>query len=115
MDESNVPIPISILRKHLTPDGKENTTSKKLDSKIVKIEERLNLNFQARKRFRKLLFPSDEDLNNIHEVTNFPTQTKDSNSRMPINSTIYQTPKDSFADNNNIVLQSIACTGMTKE
>ncbi|XP_027851704.2 microcephalin-like [Aphis gossypii] len=115
MDESNVPIPISILRKHLTPDGKENTTSKKLDSKIVKIEERLNLNFQARKRFRKLLFPSDEDLNNIHKVTNFPTQTKDSNSRMPINSTIYQTPKDSFADNNNIVLQSIACTGMTKD
>lgn len=113
MDGLNVPIPIIILRTHLTPDGKENTTFKKLDSQIVKIEEQLNLSFQARKRLRKLLFPSDEDLNNIHEVTDFPTQTKDSNSRMSINSTIDQTPKDSFADN-NIVLQSIACTGMTK-
>ncbi|KAF0741929.1 microcephalin isoform X1 [Aphis craccivora] len=113
LDDSNVPIPIRMLRTHLTPNGKENTAFEKLDSQIVKIEEQLNLNFQARKRFRKLLFPSDKDLNNIHEVTDFPTQTKDSDFRMSINSTIDQTPKDSFVDN-NIVLQSIACTGMTK-
>ncbi|XP_060847460.1 uncharacterized protein LOC132927023 [Rhopalosiphum padi] len=107
-------VPIRIIRKYLTPAGKENTTSKILDSQIAKIEDQLNLNFQARKRFRKLLFPSDEDINNIQEVMNSPTQTKDSNSKnMSVNSTIIQTPKDSLADN-SVVLQSIACTGMMK-
>jgi len=66
IDELNIPISIRILRKYLTPDGKENTTSKKFNSQIVQIEDRLNLNFRARKQFRKLLFPSDEDLNNIY-------------------------------------------------
>uniref|UniRef100_A0A2S2PST0 Microcephalin n=1 Tax=Schizaphis graminum TaxID=13262 RepID=A0A2S2PST0_SCHGA len=112
LEELNVPI--RIIRKHLTPNGKENTTSKILGSQIAKIEDQLNLNFQARKRFRKLLFPSDEDINNIQEVIDFPTQTKDSNSKkMSINSTIIQTPKDSLAAN-SVVLQSIACTGMMK-
>ncbi|XP_026819681.1 uncharacterized protein LOC113558423 [Rhopalosiphum maidis] len=112
LEELNVPI--RIIRKHLTPDGKENTTSKILDGQIAKIEDQLKLNFQARKRFRKLLFPSDEVINNIQEVIDFPTQTEDSNSKkMSINSTIIQTPKDFLADN-SVVLQSIACTGMMK-
>jgi len=104
---------IQIIRTYLTPDGKNNTNSKKLNSEISEIEDRLNLNFQARKKFRKLLFPSDKDINNI-EVSNFPTQTKDSDSRiMDLNSTIIQTPKVSLEDDDK-VLQSIAFTGMMK-
>lgn len=35
IDKLNVPVPIRILRKHITPNEKENTTSKKLNSQIV--------------------------------------------------------------------------------
>jgi len=113
VDELDVPMSIKIIRRHLTPDGKENTISKELYSEISKIEDRLNLNFQARKRFRKLLFPSDKGLNNI-EVSDFPTQTKDSDSRtMSLNSLIIRTPEVFLADD-DIGLQSIACTGMIK-
>jgi len=104
---------IRIVRKHLTPNGKENTMPKEVHSEISKIEDRLNLNFQARKKFRKLLFPSDKDLNNI-EVGDFPTQTKDSDSKIiTLNPMIIQTPEVSLADN-DVVLQSIAYTGMIK-
>ncbi|XP_003244772.1 microcephalin isoform X1 [Acyrthosiphon pisum] len=113
VDEFGVPMSIRILRKFLTPDGKENTIFKELNNEISKIEDRLNLNFQARKKFRKLLFPSDKDLNNI-EDSDFPSQTKDSDSGiMPLNSMIIQTPKVSLADD-DAVLQSIAYTGMIK-
>lgn len=113
VDELDVSMSIKILRKHLTPNGKENTIAEELYSEISKIEDRLNLNFQARKRFRKLLFPSDKDLNNIKD-SDFPTQTKDSDSRiMSLNSMIIQTPKVSLADD-DVELQSIACTGMIK-
>lgn len=114
IDELNVPMSIKILRKHLTPNGKDNTITKELNNEISKIEDRLNLNLQARKRFRKLLFPSDKDLNNIDEFSNFPSQTKDDDSTiMSLNSMITQTPKVSLADD-DIVLQSVACTGMMK-
>jgi len=114
IDESDVPISIKILRKHLTPDGKENLISNELYDQIAKIEDRLNLNFQARKKFRKLLFPSNKDLNKIYEISDFPIQTKDSNStKMLINSMMIQTPNVCFADD-YITLQSIACTGMIK-
>ncbi|XP_060856102.1 uncharacterized protein LOC132933848 isoform X2 [Metopolophium dirhodum] len=115
VDGSDVPMSIRIIRKHLTPDVKEKTISKEVHSEISKIEDRLNLNFEARKKFRKLLFPCDKDLNNI-EVGDFPTQTKDSDSRiMSLNSmnSMIQTPTLSLADN-DIVLQSIAYTGMIK-
>lgn len=113
VDELGVPMSIRIVRKHLTPNGKENTMPKEVHSEISKIEDRLNLNFQARKKFRKLLFPSDKDLNNI-EVGDFPTQTKDSDSKIiTLNPMIIQTPEVSLADN-DVVLQSIAYTGMIK-
>jgi len=111
VDEFDEPMSIKIIRKYLTPDGKENTNSKELNSEISKIEDRLNLNFQARKKFRMLLFPSDKDLNNI-EVIDLPNQTKDSDS-VSLNSMIIQTPKVSLKDD-DVVLQSIAFTGMIK-
>jgi len=64
---------IKILRKYLTPNGNENTTSTELDSELAKIEDRLNLNSQDRQRFRKLLFPSDKNLNNMNDVSDFPS------------------------------------------
>lgn len=64
---------IKVLRNYLTPKGKENTTCTELDSELAKIEDRLNLNSQARQRFRKLLFPSDKNLNNMSNVSDFPS------------------------------------------
>lgn len=64
---------IKVLRKYLTPSGKENATSTELDSELNKIEERLNLNPQARQRFRKLLFPSNTNLNDTSNVSDFPS------------------------------------------
>lgn len=115
IDELNVPMSIKTLRKHLTPEGKENTTSKELYSQIAKIEEQLNLNFQARKRFRKLLFPTDEDLNNICEISDFPTQTKDGDSSIKTsNSVTFQTSNVFLEDDDIDLHSSIACTGMIK-
>ncbi|XP_022174220.1 uncharacterized protein LOC111036501 [Myzus persicae] len=192
IDDLYIPMSLKVLRKYLTPNGKENTTSTELDSELVKIEDRLNLNSQARQRFRKLLFPSDKNLNNMSEVSDFPspspeklrisapsrlistkkqkaiidnkilhntknlnsnkitpsqknikinpckweipsdlrpkktkkitaqkvksvkiTQTKDPSSLISRkSSTIFQTPKASLAS--PVILQSIACSGMTK-
>jgi len=115
IDELNVPMSIQILRKHLTPDGKDNTISKEVYTQITKIGDRLNLNFQARKRLHKLLFPSDKDLNKVYEVHDFDTQTKDSGSKtMSINSMTIQTPVV-FLEDDDIMLQSITCTGIIKK
>jgi len=73
IDELYIPMSLKVLRKYLTPNGKENTTCTELDSELAKIEDRLNLNSQARQRFRKLLFPSDNNLNNMSNVSDFPT------------------------------------------
>lgn len=64
---------IKVLRKYLTPSGKENATSTELDSELNKIEERLNLNPQARQRFHKLLFPSNTNLKDTSSVSDFPS------------------------------------------
>jgi len=73
IDEIYIPMSLKVLRKYLTPNGKENTTCTELDSELAKIENRLNLNSQARQRFRKLLFPSDKNLNNTSNVSDFPS------------------------------------------
>lgn len=73
IDELYIPMSLKVLRKYLTPNGKENTTCTELDSELAKIEDRLNLNSQARQRFRKLLFPSDKNLNNMSNVSDFPS------------------------------------------
>lgn len=113
IDELNVPIPIKILRNHLTPDVIENTIPKDVYGQIAKIEDRLNLNFQAKKRFRMLLFPSDKDLNNIDEISDLSTQTKDNDSRtMSINSMTIREPEVFLDDDFRV--QSIACTGIIK-
>jgi len=113
IDKLNVPMSILLLRKHLIPDGKENITSKELNSQLAKIENQLNLSPQAKRCFRKLLFPSNKDINNINKVDYFPTQTKDMDSRiMSRNSTILETQK-AFPANIG-VLQSITCTGIIK-
>lgn len=73
-NELYFPVSIKILRKYLTPKGSENKTPTELDSDIVKIEDRLNLNIHARQRLRKLLFPSDVELHNISNATSdFPS------------------------------------------
>jgi len=73
LDELYLPMSIKLLRKYLTPKEKENKTSVELDSDLVKIEDRLNLNSQARQRLRKLLFPSDKELYNMSIVSDFPS------------------------------------------
>lgn len=67
------PMSIKILRKYLTPKGNENKTPLELDSDIIKIEDRLNLNAHARQRLRKLLFPCDKELQNMSTTSDFPT------------------------------------------
>ncbi|XP_001949045.2 uncharacterized protein LOC100168837 [Acyrthosiphon pisum] len=73
IDELYIPMSLKVLRKYLTPNGKENTNCTELESELAKIEDRLNLNSQARQRFRKLLFPSDKNLNNVSNVSDFPS------------------------------------------
>ncbi|XP_022180207.1 uncharacterized protein LOC111040580 [Myzus persicae] len=113
IDKLNVPTSIKTLRNYLTPDVKEKTISKDIYGQIAKIEDQLNLNFQAKKRFRMLLFPSDKDLNNIDEVSDLSTQTKDNDSgTMFINSMTIRTPEVFL--NDDVRVQSIACTGIIK-
>lgn len=71
----HVPIPIKIMRKHLTPEGRDKISVTELDSELLQIENRLKLNSQNRLRFRKLLFPLDEELNNMTIKRDFPTQS----------------------------------------
>jgi len=73
LDELYLPMSIKLLRKYLTPKEKENKSSVELNSDLVKIEDRLNLNSQARQRLRKLLFPSDKELYNMSIVSDFPS------------------------------------------
>lgn len=68
-----VPMCIKIMRKYLTPEGKDKKSSIELDSEILQIENRLKLNSRARLRFRKLLFPLDEELNNMSIERDFPS------------------------------------------
>lgn len=72
-DELYFPMPIKVLRKYLTPKGTENKTPIELDSDLVKIENQLNLNYEARQRLRKLLFPSDKELHNVSITSDFPS------------------------------------------
>jgi len=73
IDELYLPMSIKQLRKYLTPKGKNNRTSVELDSDLIKIEDRLNLNSQARHRLRKLLFPSNKELYNMSIDSDFPS------------------------------------------
>lgn len=73
IDELYLPMSIKLLRKYLTPKGKENKTSAELDSDLIKIEDQLNLNSHARQRLRKLLFPPDKELNDMSSVSDFPS------------------------------------------
>lgn len=73
IDELYLPMSIKLLRKYLTPKGKENKTSAELDSDLIKIEDQLNLNSHARQRLRKLLFPPDKELNDMSIVSDFPS------------------------------------------
>lgn len=72
-NELYFPTSIKMLRKYLTPKGNENKTPIEIDSDLVKIEDRLNLNFKARQRLRKLLFPSDKELLNMSVASDFPS------------------------------------------
>lgn len=78
IDELYLPMSIKILRKYLTPKGSENKTPAALDSDLLKIEDRLNLNSRARQRLRKLLFP-DMNLSNISNVSDFPSPSPQKN------------------------------------
>lgn len=64
---------IKVLRKLLTPKEKENKTPTEINSELLKIEDRLDLNLVARRRLRKLLFPSNNELQNMSVVSDFPT------------------------------------------
>lgn len=64
---------IKIVRKYLTPQGRENKSLTELDTELLKIEDRLKLDSQARQRFRKLLFPSDKELSDMSVVSDFPS------------------------------------------
>lgn len=73
IEEIYLPMSIKVLRKILTPNNTEKKTTVELDSDLVKIEDRLNLNKKARQRLRKLLFPSDNELLEMSTVSDFPT------------------------------------------
>lgn len=73
VNELYIPMSIKLLRKYLTPKDKDIKTPAELNSDIAKIEDRLNLNSQARQRLRKLLFPSDKNVNDISVISDFPT------------------------------------------
>lgn len=72
IDELYLPMSIKQLRKILTPNEKENKTPTKFNSDLLQIEDCLNLNTQARRRLRKLLFPTTE-LSNTSIDSNFPS------------------------------------------
>lgn len=72
IDELYLPMSIKQLRKIMTPHEKENKTPSKFDNELLQIEDCLNLNTQARRRLRKLLFPLSE-LPNTSIDSNFPS------------------------------------------
>lgn len=72
IDELYLPMSIKILRKFLTPNGQESITPE-LNSDLIQIEDRLNLNPLARKRLRKLLFTSDKEVINMSIESDFPS------------------------------------------
>lgn len=61
------------MRKHLTPEGRNKKSSIELDKELFEIENRFKLNSQDRQRFRKLLFPLDEELKNMSIMRDFPS------------------------------------------
>lgn len=73
IDELYLPMSIKVLRKFLTPKGQENITPLELNSDLVQIEDRLNLNPIARQRLRKLLFTSDKEVINLSVESDFPS------------------------------------------
>lgn len=73
IEELYLPMSIKVLKKMLTPKEMEKKTYIELDSDLVKIENRLNLNIKARQRLRKLLFPSDKELLDMSSTNDFPS------------------------------------------
>lgn len=92
IEEIYLPMSIKVLRKILTPNTMERKTPIELDSDLVKIEDRLNLNIKARQRLRKLLFPSDKEFLELSVVSDFPTPSPQK-SRMSAPSRLTSTKK----------------------
>lgn len=80
-------VPIKIIRKWLTPIGRNYKETTALNDDIINYENYFQLNSIERIRFRKSLYPSDRYLNNI---------------------------KNMKLDCDTVDIQSIACTGLTK-
>lgn len=109
IEQQNLPLAIKALRYRLTPQRKEEKTPKELNSDLVKIEERLNLDLVARKRLRRLLFPSINELQNISDL---PTPSPP---KIEINDPAkLTTAKEQKTVRVKESLQTIACSGMTK-
>lgn len=72
IDELYLPMSIKQLRKILSPNEKENKMPSNFDNDLLQIEDCLNLNTQARRRLRKLLFPPAE-LPNTSIDSDFPS------------------------------------------
>lgn len=70
------PLSVKVIRKILTPKGINNTSTSEINTDLVKIEDRLKLNSQKRKRLRKLLFPSNEELLNMSINDDFSMSTQ---------------------------------------
>lgn len=67
---------VRVIRMILTPNGINNTLTLEIDSDLVKIEDRLNLNSQKPERLPELLFPTNEELLNMSINNSILTSTQ---------------------------------------
>lgn len=128
-----VPLSIQLLRKYIIPKEGENKSPSEINHHLIRIENRMKINFLARQRFRRLLFCENEDLKNNPTVMNgylspLPKKsTKSASARLAsrkkqklllAKQTLHQDNKfkeiEGNPENQTTVTRTIACTGFTK-
>jgi microcephalin len=96
--ECYLPLSIKILRKYVIPEETKNKTPSEINNNLIGMENHMKLNLQARQRLRRLLFSSDNDLNNTSLMTDIPSLSQITRIKKPTRK-----------------IKGIACTGFTKE
>lgn len=71
VSEDYVPLAIKIIRRYIIPEGKKRKSPSEINDHLIEIEHELKLNYEARKRLRRLLFSSNKDLNNTIAMGDF--------------------------------------------
>uniref|UniRef100_A0A2S2PWA9 Microcephalin n=1 Tax=Sipha flava TaxID=143950 RepID=A0A2S2PWA9_9HEMI len=96
--ECYLPLSIKILRKYVIPEETKNKTLANINRNLIGMENHMKLNLQARQRLRRLLFSSNNDLNNTSLMTDIPSPSQITRIKKPTRK-----------------IKGIACTGFTKE